>query len=77
MADFGNKNTSTPKEILALEAEADARLAASLAESQHRLAPACPECKAIGSLEEHDGVMRCIYCDEIVAQTTRLPGMGR
>ncbi len=77
MSDFGDKTTTTPKEIFALEAEADERLAASLAESQHRLAPACPECKAIGSLEEHDGVMRCIYCDEVVAQTARLPGMGR
>jgi hypothetical protein len=77
MADFGDKSTTTPKEIFDLEAEADERLAASLAESQHRLAPACPECKAIGSLEELDGVMRCIYCDEVVAQQSRLPGMGR
>jgi len=77
MADFGNKNTTTPKELLAVEAEANARLAASIAESKHRLAPACPECKAIGSLEEVDGVTRCVYCDEVVAQNARLSGMGR
>ena len=77
MGDFGNKTTTTPKEILALEAEAAERLEASIAENAHRLAPRCPECKAIGSLEEFQGVTRCIYCDEVVAANTKMGGMGR
>ena len=41
------------------------------------LAPKCPECGSIGTLEEIEGVTRCIDCDEVVAATTRLAGFGR
>lgn len=56
---------------------AEKELAQNLAESRGRLAPRCPECDAIGTLEEIDGVLRCIDCDEVVAQKTKLAGFGR
>jgi hypothetical protein len=77
MSQFGNDKTTTPKEILALEAEGEKRRAALVAESKSRLAPRCPECGSIGTLELIDGVMRCVDCDEVLAVTQQLPGMGR
>lgn len=59
------------------ELDAEAELAKNLSESAGRLAPRCPECGAIGSLEEIDGVLRCIDCDEVVQATAKLPGFGR
>ncbi len=59
------------------ELAAEKDLAQSLAESRSRLAPKCPECGSIGTLEEIDGVTRCIDCDEVVAATTKLAGFGR
>ena len=56
---------------------AEKELAQNLAESRGRLAPRCPECDAIGTLEEIDGVLRCIDCDETVAKTKKLSGFGR
>lgn len=59
------------------ELAAERELAQNLAESRGRLAPACPECGAIGTLEEIDGALRCVDCDETVAATTKLAGFGR
>jgi ribosomal protein L37AE/L43A len=59
------------------ELAAEKDLAQSLAESKSRLAPKCPECGSIGTLELIDGVTRCIDCDEVVAATTKLAGFGR
>lgn len=59
------------------ELAAERELAQSLAESRGRLAPSCPSCGAIGTLEEIDGVERCIDCDDVVATKTRLAGFGR
>ena len=59
------------------EIAAEQELAQNLAESRGRLAPRCPECDAIGTLEEIDGVLRCVDCDEVVAATTKLAGFGR
>jgi hypothetical protein len=59
------------------ELEAERELAKNLAESEGRLAPRCPECEAIGTLEEVDGVLRCVECDEVVAAQRKLSGFGR
>jgi len=59
------------------ELVAEQELARNIAESRGRLAPSCPECGAIGTLEEIDGVQRCVECDEVLAATTRLAGFGR
>ena len=59
------------------ELEAEAELAKNLASSAGRLAPKCPECGSIGTLEMIDGVLRCIDCDETVANVTKLAGFGR
>ena len=59
------------------ELEVEKELAQNLAESRDRLAPRCPECGAIGALEEIDGVVRCIDCDEVVAKDRPLGGFGR
>ena len=61
MATFNDKHT-TPAEVLQREAEAARELESALAESRSRLAPRCPDCGAIGTLEEVDGVTRCIEC---------------
>ena len=37
----------------------------------------CPECGALGSIEEVDGEMRCVDCDLVVGAKTKLPGFGR
>ncbi len=76
MATFNDKHT-TPVEVLQREAEAARELESALAESRSRLAPRCPDCGAIGTLEEVDGVTRCIECDEVVAATAKLSGFGR
>lgn len=76
MATFNDKHT-TPAEVLQREAEAARELESALAESRNRLAPRCPDCGAIGTLEEVDGVTRCIECDEVVAATAKLSGFGR
>ena len=77
MATFGNDKHTTPVEILQREAEAARELESALAESRSRLAPRCSECGSIGTLEEIDGVTRCIECDEVVAATAKLTGFGR
>jgi ribosomal protein L37AE/L43A len=59
------------------ELEAEAELKQNLASSAARLAPRCPECGSIGTLEEIEGVMRCIDCDITVANVTKLAGFGR
>jgi hypothetical protein len=76
MATFNDKHT-TPVEILQREAEAARELEGTLAESRSRLAPRCPDCGAIGTLEVFDGVTRCVECDEVVAATAKLSGFGR
>lgn len=71
-------NDDTPMtEEIRRELAAEKELAQSLAEGKSRLAPRCPECGSIGTLEEVGGVTRCIDCDEVVAATTRLAGFGR
>jgi ribosomal protein L37AE/L43A len=59
------------------ELAAERQLAQDLAESRGRLAPRCPECGAIGTMEEFEGVLRCVDCDETVAAKARLTGFGR
>ncbi|MFO0755600.1 MAG: hypothetical protein U0359_03880 [Byssovorax sp.] len=59
------------------ELQAEAELAQNLSSSAGRLAPKCPECGSIGTLEEIDGVLRCVDCDEVVAQKEKLAGFGR
>jgi hypothetical protein len=77
MSQFGNDKTTTSPAILDLEAQGEKDRAAFVAESKHRLAPRCPECDAIGTLEVVDGVTRCMECDEVVAATARMGGLGR
>lgn len=66
-----------PGEVLKTEAEAERALGALVAESKDRLGNRCPECGALGSLEEFDGVMRCIDCDVQVGAVTKIAGFGR
>ena len=64
-------------EALQTEAEAERALGALVAESKARLGNRCPECGALGSLEEMDGELRCIDCDLQVGAVTKIPGFGR
>ena len=59
------------------EREAERELLQNLAESRDRLSPRCSACGSIGSLEEFEGELRCIDCDEVVAAKTKLEGFGR
>jgi hypothetical protein len=64
-------------DVLRREAEAERERSALVAESAHRLVDRCPECGALGSLEMVGGELRCIDCDETVARTAPLGGLGR
>lgn len=74
---IGNPSYVTDPDKLRREAEAEKENAAFVAESKSRLSPKCPECGALGSLEEVDGEVRCIDCDLVVGARTKLPGFGR
>lgn len=74
---IGNQSYTTDPAKLRREAEAEKEQAAFVKESQAGLSPKCPECGALGSLEEVDGEVRCIDCDEVVAARTKLAGFGR
>ena len=76
MADPERKPRS-PDEVFREEAEAERHLAKMLADSTESLQNRCPECGALGSLEEVDGALRCIDCDLTVAATSRIGGFGR
>ncbi len=74
---IGNPTYKTDPEKLRREAEAEKERAAFVKESLGGLSPKCPECGALGSLEEVDGEVRCIDCDLVVGAKTKLPGFGR
>jgi hypothetical protein len=74
---FGKEPGDGVSEEIRREVEAERELAKNLAESRGRMAPQCPECGAFGTLEEIDGKMRCVDCDETVAATSKLAGFGR
>jgi hypothetical protein len=74
MSDPGEAGLS---DVIRRELEAERERAKGLAQSAGQLAPRCAACQAIGTLEEIDGVLRCIDCDEVVAANTRLAGIGR
>jgi hypothetical protein len=74
---FGNSSYKTDPAKLDREAEAEKERAAFVKESQGGLSPKCPECGALGSLEEIDGETRCVDCDLVVGAKTKLPGFGR
>ncbi|MFO0551791.1 MAG: hypothetical protein U0271_25620 [Polyangiaceae bacterium] len=66
------------KNIFAVEAAAEAENKKLVEESQRGLDNRCPECGALGSLEEFDdGEQRCIDCDVVVGAARRLGGYGR
>jgi hypothetical protein len=77
MKTVGNQSYVTDPGKLRREAEAEKERAAFVEESKKGLAPKCPECGALGSLEEVDGELRCIDCDLVVGAKTKLPGFGR
>ena len=64
--------------VFRIEAEAEAAARKLAKEGERGLTNKCPECGALGSLEEHeDGQMRCIDCDVVVGAASRLGGLGR
>lgn len=77
MPTVGDPSYKTPRDVIEREAEAEAERAQLVAEGKGRLAPRCPECGAIGTLEEIEGALRCTECDETVLAGSRLGGFGR
>lgn len=77
MSTIGNTNYVTDPEKLKRELEAEKEQAAFVKESMKGLTPKCPDCGALGSLEEVDGEVRCIDCDLVVGAKAKLPGFGR
>jgi len=77
MSDTERKGTATGPDVLRTEAEAERQLAEMISESKDRLGNRCPECGALGSLEEVAGKLRCIDCDVEVAAVTKIAGFGR
>lgn len=65
-------------DLFRVEAEAEAAARKLAAEGERGLTNRCPECDALGSLEEQeDGAMRCVDCDVVLGATQRLGGLGR
>lgn len=61
-----------------VEAEAEEAARQLAAEGERGLKNRCPECGALGSLEEQeDGETRCVDCDVVLGATQRLGGLGR
>ena len=69
--------TNNERSVFDVEAEAEAEQRKLVAESKQGLTNRCPECDALGSLEEIDGELRCLDCDVKIAETSRLGGLGR
>ncbi len=60
------------------EAEAEEAKRQLALEGARGLDNRCPECGALGSLEEQDdGETRCVDCDLVVGAQQRLGGLGR
>ncbi len=72
-----NPDHVTDPSVLRTEAEAEKARAAFVAESKRNLGERCPECGALGSLEERDGTVKCIDCDVTVLAASSLGGLGR
>ncbi len=77
MKPLGNQTYTTDPAKLRREVDAEKEQAAFVQESLKGLSPKCPDCGALGSLEEIDGEVRCIDCDLVVGAKTKLPGFGR
>lgn len=69
--------TNNERSVFDVEAEAEAEQRRLVEESKQGLLNRCPECDALGSLEEIDGELRCVDCDVKLAETSRLGGLGR
>ncbi len=66
----------SPAEVFAREAAAARAEKNLVQESAHNLQNRCPECDALGSLEDVDGEIRCVDCDASVAAKRPLGGLG-
>ncbi len=77
MKPIGDQTYTTDPAKLRREVDAEKEQAAFVQESLKGLSPKCPDCGALGSLEEIDGEIRCIDCDLVVGAKTKLPGFGR
>ena len=67
-----------PSEVFRIEAQAEAEQKRLAAEGAAGVENQCPECGALGSLEEfEDGEQRCIDCDVVVGAARRIGGLGR
>ncbi len=77
MSKAGNSNYVADPETLRRELEAEKEHAAFVEASKSGVTQKCPECGALGSLEEVDGELRCIDCDLVVLERAKLPGFGR
>ncbi len=69
--------TNDGRSVLEREAEAEAAQRRVVEESERGLSNRCPQCGALGSLEEIDGETRCLDCDVAIAQISKLGGLGR
>ena len=76
-ADEAEIELAAPAELLRAEAEGAARSKALVAEAKLQPSDRCPECGALGSLEERDGKLKCIDCDFDVMAQSRLGGLGK
>jgi len=69
--------TNDGQTVLQREAQAEEEQRRVVAESERGLSNRCPECGALGSLEEIEGETRCVDCDVAIAVASKLGGLGR
>jgi uncharacterized Zn finger protein (UPF0148 family) len=65
-------------DVLKVEALAEEAQRQLAEEGKKGLTNKCPDCGALGSLEEQeDGAVRCIDCDVVVGAARKMGGYGR
>lgn len=69
---------SPPHDVFRTEAAAEAAQRKLVSEAQAGVQNRCPDCGALGSLEEQeDGTERCVDCDVVLGAARKLGGYGR
>ena len=77
MAEHDRKDSRTPQQVFRDESEAAAKNLELVKEALATAGDRCPDCGRLGSIEEVEGVLKCIDCNLEILQAAQLGGLGR